>query len=102
MSNTTTQSTLTHLRPILSVAIGVLLGLGLACDLGGDEGPCDTMCNEGPIGSVDEIAEQDTLTCSCGTNTPSDEECEAYCVEMGGSAENAFVDGQSCVCSGLE
>ena len=91
----------TALRRVLplSLAFGLALALGMGCD--GEDTPCDNMCDEGAFGSVDEEANDGTLTCKCGKNTPSKSACEAYCVEMGGTAELASVDGKSCVCEGM-
>lgn len=102
MPTSTIRSLLPRLRILLFPALGLTFGLGLACDQGAEE-PCDTLCAEGPFGNVEEIASEDgTLTCGCGSNTPSQNACESYCEDVGGDADNASVVDQSCVCPSLD
>ena len=84
--------------------LGILFALGLgaapggACDLGADEGPCDAICPNGPLSSVEENAdEHGVLTCTCDS-PPSSAGCTSYCEEVGGDVEAAAVVGDSCVC----
>lgn len=90
----------TYTRLFLTLGLGLGLAGGMACDT--EDTPCDNMCDQGLFGNVDETSENGELTCSCSKTKPSQSACESYCEEMGGSAENATVDGKSCACTGLD
>lgn len=100
MPTSPTHSFSTHVRLFLSLCVASALGVGLACD--SEDGPCDNMCDQGAFGNVDEFSDNGTLTCECSRKSPSQNACEAYCEEVGGSADNATVDGKRCTCTGLE